>query len=77
MEESARGTCGRHDVNIAQMAVGRASPGGEAIGILNLDTVASANLIEEIARHEAISRVRCIELPPAGALPLWLEPSKG
>jgi len=69
--------CGRHDVNIAQMAVGRASPGGEAIGILNLDTVASANLIEEIARHEAISRVRCIELPPAGALPLWLEPSKG
>ena len=69
--------CGRYDVNIAQMAVGRASPGGEAIGILNLDGPASSTLIEEIAGHEAISRVRCIELPAAGSLPLWLEPSKG
>lgn len=68
--------CGRYDVNIAQMAVGRASPGGEAIGILNLDGPASTTLIEEIDGHEAISRVRCIELPVAGSLPLWLEPSK-
>ena len=68
--------CGRYDVNIAQMAVGRASPGGEAIGILNLDGPASTTLIKEIDGHEAISRVRCIELPAAGSLPLWLEPSK-
>ena len=68
--------CGRYDVNIAQMAVGRASPGGEAVGILNLDGPASTTLIEEIDGHEAISRVRCIELPDAGSLPLWLEPSK-
>ena len=67
--------CGRYDVNIAQMAVGRASPGGEAIGILNLDGPASTTLIKEIDGHEAISRVRCIELPAAGSLPLWLEPS--
>ena len=29
---------GRHGVNIAQMAVGRAAPGGEAVGVLNLDS---------------------------------------
>ncbi len=68
--------CGRHSVNIAQMAVGRASPGGEAIGILNLDGPASESLIDEIARHEAISRVRCIQLPGAGELPVWLEPTR-
>ena len=28
---------GRHNVNIAQMAVGRAAPGGEAVGVLNLE----------------------------------------
>ena len=32
---------GAHDVNIAQMSVGRAgaAPGGTAIGVLNLDTI--------------------------------------
>src|SRR4030095_292281 len=30
---------GNHRVNIAQMPVGRAAPGGGAIGILNLDSV--------------------------------------
>ena len=68
--------CGCHSVNIAQMAVGRASPGGEAIGILNLDGPASESLIDEIASHEAISRVRCIQLPGAGELPVWLEPAR-
>ena len=35
---------GKHKVNIAQMAVGRAShqPGGEAIGVLNLDHPAAS-----------------------------------
>jgi len=69
--------CGCHGVNIAQMAVGRASPGGEAIGILNLDGPASESAIDEIAGHEAISRIRCIELPQAGEVPIWLEGPKG
>ena len=69
--------CGRHGVNIAQMSVGRASPGGEAIGILNLDGPASESAIDEIAGHEAISRIRCIELPAAGEVPIWLEGPKG
>ena len=30
---------GNHRVNIAQMSVGRAAPGGGAIGVLNLDAV--------------------------------------
>ena len=33
---------GRYKINIAQMAVGRASKGGEAIGVLNLDQAAAA-----------------------------------
>jgi D-3-phosphoglycerate dehydrogenase len=69
--------CGRHGVNIAQMSVGRASPGGEAIGILNLDGPASESAIDEIAGHEAISSIRCIELPAAGEVPIWLEGPKG
>ena len=32
--------------------------------------------IEEIAAHESISRVRCIQLPAAGELPIWLEPAR-
>ena len=69
--------CGRHGVNIAQMAVGRASPGGEAIGILNLGGPARESAIHEITGHEAISRIRCIELPAAGEVPIWLEGPKG
>ena len=40
--------CGRHGVNIAQMAVGRAAPGGAAIGVLNLDSTPSPETIAEI-----------------------------
>ena len=35
-------TFGEHGVNIAQMAVGRDEAGGEAIGVLNLDSEPSA-----------------------------------
>ena len=36
--------CGKHGVNIGQMAVGRAGdqPGGEAVGVLNLDAEPTA-----------------------------------
>jgi D-3-phosphoglycerate dehydrogenase len=65
---------GAHKVNIAQMAVGRAShrPGGEAIGILNLDTRPPAAALDEVASHPDITSVSIIELPPAGELPTWL-----
>ena len=69
--------CGHHGVNIAQMAVGRAAPGGAAIGILNLDTSPSEETVREILAHEAILKVQSIHLPAAGDLPVWLQGPKG
>ena len=65
---------GEHQVNIAQMAVGRAGdcPGGEAVGILNLDSEPSAEALEAIRNLPAISSARVIHLPPAGTTPAWL-----
>lgn len=65
---------GEHQVNIGQMSVGRASdePGGEAIGVLNLDSVPSAEAVAEVARHPAVTSVKVITMPPAGKLPPWM-----
>jgi len=63
---------GRHNVNIAQMAVGRSAPGGGAIGILNLDALPPQAAVVEVASHPAIQSIRIIQLPPAGQLPTWL-----
>ncbi|MFP6650245.1 MAG: phosphoglycerate dehydrogenase, partial [Pirellulaceae bacterium] len=65
---------GEANVNIAQMAVGRAgdAPGGQAIGVLNLDTVPPQQTLERLQDHEAIERVQVIQLPLAGKLPDWL-----
>ena len=59
-------------VNIAQMTVGREEPGGEAVGILNLDNRPSAEALQEVADNPAIISVKVIELPAAGYLPAWL-----
>jgi len=67
---------GRYHVNIAQMSVGRrpgSPPGGEAIGVMNLDDVPPAEAIEEILQHPHLKRVKIIRLPAAGQLPPWLE----
>ncbi|QDT68606.1 D-3-phosphoglycerate dehydrogenase [Planctomycetes bacterium MalM25] len=63
---------GEHGVNIAQMAVGRDQPGGEAIGVLNVDGEPSDACLEAIRGHEAISSARVVHLPAAGTLPSWL-----
>ena len=63
---------GNHRVNIAQMSVGRAAPGGGAVGILNLDAVPPPAALAEVSAHEHIQSVRVIELPQAGQLPTWL-----
>ena len=67
-------TCGRHQVNIAQMAVGRLgdTPGGKAVGVLNLDDVPPQAAIDEILRHPAINNARFIRLPDHGTLPPWM-----
>jgi D-3-phosphoglycerate dehydrogenase len=63
---------GEHRVNIAQMAVGRATPGGDAIGVLNLDTQPSPEALKEVTTHPDITGVHVIRLPAAGELPSWL-----
>jgi D-3-phosphoglycerate dehydrogenase len=65
---------GNHRVNIAQMSVGRAgaTPGGGAIGVLNLDSLPPQAAIDEVLRHKDIQSVKVIELPKAGELPAWL-----
>ncbi len=63
---------GRHEVNIAQMAVGRASKGGDAVGVLNLDVRPPQAALDEVRAHPAIQRAVVIKLPPAGERPPWL-----
>jgi D-3-phosphoglycerate dehydrogenase len=62
---------GKHQVNIAQMTVGRQLPGGEAIAVLNLDTQPPDAALQEVRSHEKISHVSVVKLPPAGQLPPW------
>lgn len=64
---------GRHKVNIAQMAVGRDTPGGEAVGVLNLDDEPSAEALAEVRKLPGISSAIVVKLPPAGQLPSWLQ----
>lgn len=68
-------TFGQHNVNIAQMAVGRAGdvPGGEAVGILNLDAEPPAAALDAVRKLPAISSATVIHLPNAGELPSWLQ----
>jgi D-3-phosphoglycerate dehydrogenase len=67
-------TFGKHSVNIAQMSVGRASntPGGGAIGVLNLDNDPAPAALEEVTAQPHIHSVSVIHLPPAGEMPAWL-----
>ena len=65
-------TLGDEGVNIAQMNVGREAPGGEAIGVVNLDSVPSADALEAVRKHPDILSLSIIKLPPLGALPSWL-----
>ncbi len=65
---------GQHQVNIGQMSVGRAgsTPGGQAVGVLNLDALPPPAALEEVAAHAAVQSVKVIELPTADRLPPWL-----
>jgi D-3-phosphoglycerate dehydrogenase len=65
-------TLGDQGVNIAQMNVGREHQGGEAIGVVNLDSVPSAEALEAVQKHPHILSLSMIKLPPRGVLPPWL-----
>ncbi|GBD35336.1 D-3-phosphoglycerate dehydrogenase [bacterium HR36] len=63
---------GQHQVNIAQMNVGRVQPGGEAVAILNLDTMPPEEALAEVQHHPLISSIHVVKLPPPGEMPSWL-----
>lgn len=63
---------GGQGVNIAQMTVGRTAPGGDAIGVLNLDQPPSAEAIASVTTCPGVRSARIVKLPPAGRLPYWL-----
>ena len=66
---------GKHNLNIAQMSVGRVSSeaGGNAWGVLNLDSVPPAAAIEEIVVNDSIESAAAVTLPAASELPSWLQ----
>lgn len=65
---------GQHHVNIAQMSVGRSrgTNGGEAVGVLNLDSDPPQAALDAVLQHPGIHSVRVIHLPGSGELPAWL-----
>ncbi|MFO0908340.1 MAG: phosphoglycerate dehydrogenase [Isosphaeraceae bacterium] len=67
-------TFGRHNVNIGQMNVGRETdqPGGEAIGVVKLDSMPPEAALDEVRAHPDVISVSLIQLPRAGEMPPWL-----
>jgi D-3-phosphoglycerate dehydrogenase / 2-oxoglutarate reductase len=53
---------GKHNVNIANMSLSRDKSGGQALTVLNLDSVPPGALLEEIQRDADISNVRVVKL---------------
>jgi D-3-phosphoglycerate dehydrogenase len=53
---------GKHHVNIASMSLGRDTVGGQALTVLNLDSVPSAAVLEEVQKDPDISNVRVVKL---------------
>ncbi len=65
---------GRHRLNIAQMSVGRSTdkPGGEAIGVLALDSPPPAEALAEVLALPEMSNAWVVKLPPADKTPSWM-----
>ncbi|MCH7687977.1 MAG: phosphoglycerate dehydrogenase [Planctomycetes bacterium] len=65
---------GKHNVNIAHMALGREKnvPGGDSVAVLNLDNEPSAEALAEVQSHPEVTGVQLIKLPPTGAPLPWL-----
>ncbi len=65
---------GKHQVNIAHMALGRerSEPGGDAVAVLNLDNEPSAEALAEVRSHPEVTGVELVKLPRAGEPLPWL-----
>jgi D-3-phosphoglycerate dehydrogenase len=53
---------GRHNLNIASMSLSRDTVGGQALTVLNLDSVPPAELLQEIQQDPDISNVKVVKL---------------
>ncbi len=62
-----------HNVNIAQMTVGRSgdAPGGESVGVLSLDSGISAAALQSLVGNDDIRSVRHVTLPDSQAGMPW------
>jgi D-3-phosphoglycerate dehydrogenase len=67
---------GKHNVNIAYLSVGRRldNRGGEAAGLLALDSRPPAEAVAEILALEPVMQACVVRLPPATQLPAWMGP---
>ena len=65
---------GKHQVNIADMSVGRGDggPGGGAVGVLALDASPPAEALAEVLALEALKQAWIVHLPAADKLPAWM-----
>lgn len=65
---------GKHQVNIAHMALGREKnePGGDAVAVLNLDNEPSAAALAEVRAHSDVAGIDLVRLPRAGEPLPWL-----
>lgn len=63
---------GREEVNIAHMSVGRTTPGGQAIAVLNLDSEPSAEAIADLKKDDRVIDCHVVKLPDPDVLPSWL-----
>jgi D-3-phosphoglycerate dehydrogenase len=53
---------GRHNINIASMSLSRDTAGGQALTVLNLDSVPPAEVLDEIQKDPDISNVKVVKL---------------
>ncbi len=68
------GLFGSHRINIASMAVGRqgCEPGGQAMGVLSLDSQPPSEAIAELLAMEEVKHAWVVKLPPAQEMPAWM-----
>ena len=53
---------GKYQVNIASMSLSREHAGGQALTVLNLDSVPPDEVLDEIRRDPDISNVKVVKL---------------
>ena len=53
---------GQYDINIAAMSLGRDEPGGEAVVIINVDSVVSREFMEQIRALNNVREARLVDL---------------